>query len=839
MVDERHGARGRHVPGSEADDAQAAGVMDDDGRWSTWSNLWQVPSILASIVVILLGLYVAMKRAPANDFDGAFDRIDQLIAAQSFETAAAQLNKVIEPNLDDATPLHQARFEATVADWISLSQKAAGLDLESNNRRIDEHYRRAVDLGAMLDAARIERWADAVLSLGDFETARRRLSELEDMADAGGAGLDVRRRRNHVLRRIVEVSLDQPDLSFDGLMELLEGYRGDPMLTPQDELWAIARQAELRLEAGMPQEALDHLLLDIRRSEPTTEPTAEPGSALSMGELYALLGRAYYDLGNHEYASFHVGQAMEHLALSDPARAAALVLQGRLAVADGLWQEAFGHFDEVVRNYGTSRSLGAGLLGRAEVHSVLGDGPRSLADYKALRAHLDESGPRRDITPERIGLSLADRHDAALTMGKLDSALEYITLAESFFTPGQVPADIHYRIASTSRQRADDIASPAGAPAAGGSEPLDPALRFEANKLYRQAGDYYVKHARALTGRPGEDENWAESLWLAADSYDLGGWYDLAVSHFTEYLAGRSDADPRRVNALFRLAQAYHANLDYESAATFYRQVIDQHPRSPVASRSFVPLARCLLAVDRKPEAQQQLMQVLTGRRHLDPEAMDYRDALIELGSLFYDTGDFARAIEQLDEASRRYTDDARIAEIRFRLADSYRRRAAELEQQLGAPLVPPAERRRLEEARSSHLSTAADLFGQICTGDIAPQPLAGPRSAEQIVRYACLYRADCVFELELYTQAVELYDQFASRFSKHHSSMTALIQIVNCYSNLGDVNRARTAHRRALVRLKELPDEAFRDPDALLDRAAWERWLANIPIETASAAGN
>ena len=58
---------------------------------------------------------------------------------------------------------------------------------------------------------------------------------------------------------------------------------------------------------------------------------------------------------------------------------------------------------------------------------------------------------------------------------------------------------------------------------------------------------------------------------------------------------------------------------------------------------------------------------------------------------------------------------------------------------------------------------------------------------------------------------------------------MTALIQIVNCYSNLGDTDRARAAHRRALLRLEELPDEAFEAPDALLDRPAWERWLNRL----------
>ena len=123
---------------------------------------------------------------------------------------------------------------------------------------------------------------------------------------------------------------------------------------------------------------------------------------------------------------------------------------------------------------------------------------------------------------------------------------------------------------------------------------------------------------------------------------------------------------------------------------------------------------------------------------------------------------------------------------------------------------------------------------------DGAPTDAAG-RFDPQLLRYAYLYRADSAFELGRYAQAVEFYDQVASRFAKHHSSMTALIQIVNCYSNLGDESRAMTAHRRAQMRLEKLPEEAFSVDDALLDREAWERWLKNMPVgdlTTATATG-
>jgi tetratricopeptide (TPR) repeat protein len=490
-----------------------------------------------------------------------------------------------------------------------------------------------------------------------------------------------------------------------------------------------------------------------------------------------------------------------------------MVLLGQIAVARGQWHDAFELFDEVVRDYPSTRAAIPALLGRAEVYSVLGDDQSSLDDYQKLRETLSGSGPRRDVTADVVGSSLSDRHDAALTMAKLEPALSYILLTESLYSQSQLPEEFILRIASTSRQLAQN--------GIGDGSQLSPKQRYQANDHYKRAGDNYVRHARRLAGRPGADEFWADSLWLAADSYDLGGWHALAGTHFIEYVAGRSEADPRRPDAVFRLAQAYHAEMDYEAAAQHYDQVLIEHPRSAVASRSHVPLARCMLLLDRRPEAEQHLLQVVSGQQHLEPDAQDYRNALIELGTLYYDDEDYVGAIERLDEAVRRYPDDPRMTEIRFRLADGYRRHAATLEAELELPGRSPGERDRLEKKRTENLETAQQLFTTIIESDGA---------AQQVLRYAYLYRADCAFDLGRYAEAVEYYDQVASRFTRHHSSMTALIQIVNCYSNLGDDNRARTAHTRALVRLKKLPDEAFNQDDSLLDRDAWERWLQNMP---------
>ncbi len=205
----------------------------------------------------------------------------------------------------------------------------------------------------------------------------------------------------------------------------------------------------------------------------------------------------------------------------------------------------------------------------------------------------------------------------------------------------------------------------------------------------------------------------------------------------------------------------------------------------------------------------------------------------MELGTLYYDDGEYVKGIETLSEAVERYPDDPRIVEVRFRLADSYRRHAAAIDEQLLSPGLAPSDRNRLEARRTQDLTDARDLFHAI-----VESPGGSTGLPEQLLRLAYLYRGDCSYDLGHYQAAVDFYDQVAGRYPEHHSSMTALIQIVNCYANLGDVNRARTAHRRAIVRLKRLPAEAFDAPDSLLDRGAWERWLQNMPVGENGPAG-
>src|SRR5262249_42290263 len=157
-------------------------------------------------------------------------------------------------------------------------------------------------------------------------------------------------------------------------------YRGAQQLEPDDELWAIARQAEIRLQANQTLKAVETLLLDMRRLESRGIENPAP----QVGELYTLLGRGYFDLGDFPRAQNHLHHALDQFSGPEPARGDALVLLGRIALTQRDPVEAMEMFHPVVRDcIGTPAYL-LGVLGRAETHSILGEPEQSLEDYQML-----------------------------------------------------------------------------------------------------------------------------------------------------------------------------------------------------------------------------------------------------------------------------------------------------------------------------------------------------------------------------------------------------------------------------------------------------------------------
>jgi len=796
------------VPDADCDVVESAPAPRSRG----WRDLWQAPVFLIGMALLVGGLLTLRDNTPANDFDGALDDVETLVVRQEFDRALALLNEGILPELDapDALPRHKRRFHLLRGDALYLGQEAAGAGLETNAQAIVDEYGRATEFFAELEGSRLVRYADALAAIGRIDDA---LAMTEDLAPAFAPA------RRALLKRIIRRKLDARPIDEAGALDLLGLLAGDPDLSSEDHHWVVARQAELLLDTGRAEDALTHLLRSVQRFE--------VGPAGASGELYLLLAEAYFEMGRFDEASQQLAGALDRLPFASNLRGDASILSGRIAQIRGDIEEARDRYATALLEHPSAPRALQAMLGMAEVDAAMGAIEQSLDEYRDLVSRLGEAerDSRTSVTPDEAAASLLERWRERLVVNDPKTALDFAMLAERAYPDGEAPGDALLGVADAHRRVADAIVdAEGGQPDARAVLRLDPASRAEARAHYDAAANYFLRHARRVILT--EDEAFGDSLWRAGDSFDLAGDRERAIEVFSEFVGGRP-GDPRIPAALYRLGVAHQSLADYETASSFYRDLIDRHPRAPEAGAAHVNLARSLLA-DESPgndaEAERLLTRVVEGGL-LGPEAVEFRAALFELGRLHLARRNYDDAILRLREAASRYPDDRDIDMVRFHLAEALRLSAREMAETLREGL-PASERRRIDLARAERLEQAQSLYDLVRQGVESQNPAVMTDLDRLTLRNAYFYRADCAFDRGLYEEAIRLYDAAAQRYADEPASLVAMMQIVNCYIALERWPEARTANARARRRLAEIPDEALDARDLPLDRRHWERWL-------------
>ncbi|MFG0274530.1 MAG: tetratricopeptide repeat protein [Phycisphaerales bacterium] len=777
-----------------------------------WRDLWQVPIFLVGMALLVGGLMTLRGDAPQNDFDGALDDAETLITRQEFDRAITLLNDTIRPELDapDALPRHLRRFHLLRGDALYLGQEATGAGLAPNAQAIVDEYGRAEEFFAELEGARVVRYADALAALGRVEEALARADALPPTLDAA---------RRELLKRIIRAKLDGNPADEAGALALLGRLAGEPNLPATDHAWVVARQAELLLDSGQAEDALTHLLRSIQRFE------AGPSGA--SGELYLLVAEAYFELGRFEEASEQIGAALDRLPFASGLRGDASILAGRIAQIRADLEEARDRYATALLEHPSAPRAAQAVLGMAEVDAAMGAVAQSLESYRDLVDRIDDatSARRTGVTRDEAAGSMLERRRERLVVNDPNGALEFAQLAERVFDGAQAPGDVLLGVADAHRRVADAIVGvESGAPDARAVLALDPASRAEARAHYDGAAEYFLRHARRMILT--EDQAFGDSLWLAGDSFDLAGDRERAIEVFSEFVGGRPN-DPRVPAALFRLGLAHQSLSDHTTAASFFQDLIARHPRAPEAASAHVHLAQCLLsdgAPGNNAEAERLLKRIVDGSM-LTPDAVEFREALFELGRLHLAREQFDDATLRLREAVDRYPNDPGADMARFHLAEALRLAARDLEETLREGL-PSAERRQIEQERADRLARAQALYEEVRSGLEAKAPAIRTDLDRLTLRNAYFYRADCAFDQGLYDEAIRLYDAAAQRYADEPASLVAMMQIVNCYIALERWPEARTANARARRRLAEIPDSALDARDLPLDRRHWERWL-------------
>ncbi len=807
----------------------------------SWSDVWQLPTLLLAVGLLLIGLWLyASQHEPAPfDVRQGLDDVVASLKLNQYDKAHARLEEVRQ-NLSPETPVEQrARYYLVQGDLVYEQQHANRWDNPADHQKVRAAYQQALDMGMVFDDRHLLRWAETLAALNEDDRALAKLDEISPAAAD---------RRHEVIRRIIERRLArQPHSSIDHLAPLLSRFEqelgrvADRTVRRDQEVWAVALRAELLMTQG-PDGLGDEPQQVVRRLPRELIRLTNLYGDEAMASVKIILAEAFSRVGRFDDAERWFRVAGDELAAdpTDVLHARILVGLGRIALTrDNDAQEALRRFDRAYRDYpGTAAHVDA-AIGLGDVQARLGahaEAREMLAQaVAALRqGGGNQSGRHADRQRHELRQVILVHHDREAAEGQYARAIDYLLVLGPMYE-GDWPMDLLARLAAAHRQLARQNVVEAEMLMAEGARGGPGAdwtgqyrlLNQDAAAHYEQAGDYFYQYALRANAA-GDEQGFADTLWASAQCYDHAQLWDKAIERYADYTQHRPE-DPRRHRARLHLALAYQASGRPESALQHFAALIDdpETRTSPEAYDALVPMAQCYAAVGDVDGAQRTLLTVVENHPAITPESSQYRDALIELGRLHHRTGQFNLAIERFTQAMDLYgpARGERSAAVRFALADSYRQSARELAERLGES-VSQAQLVQRRADRQRRLEEAMKLFDQVIT-QLDEQPTELLTELERLyLRNAFFYRADCAYDLGRFKQAIELYDLAAGRYAHDPASLVALVQIVNAYSEQGLTPQARAANRRAYEHFRRIPDEAFDDPNLPMDARHWDQWL-------------
>ncbi len=778
--------------------------------------------LLTSLAALAGGVYYTVATRPKIDVAGLIAEAAALSEKGEFEAALEHLNDKVIPvvNAGLGTESEVAEFYVLRARSLYEAAASEGIRREENFQAVIKDYASARKHGAKLETGDVIRLATSRLELKQVDEALKEVDSLP-MSEAEA--------RKRLVKLAVMRGLEDPKVHFERTLGLLVELSQEPGISGEEAAWALARQGELLLGAGRGKEAIAKMLRDmqlIRQLSPTQE-----------AELSELLGRAYAEEGELAEAGRQLERAVTLAEPTSELRASAMVQLGRIKQAMGRLDEAKELFSSALEHVSATPAYLGALMGRASVAAAQGQDEEALRDYAELIEKLPNEKRSGLLSSESIADGLMSQHTDRQLAGKTRDALRYAVLAESLFAPEKEPVGILLALAASNRRLADELMGRApksegiDGTEASATGAVDSVTREEAKRCYLAAGLYYGRHAGEVVVE--DPDSATKSRWMSADSYDLAGDTEEATRAFSAYLQGAPGQDGRRQEAKFRLARVFQSMGDFGTAASLYRELIEEREAATDrggmvwADRSMVPLAQCYLAdgaTENDAEAERSLQAILAGRE-FSPEAEEFREALLELGRAYYESGRYTQAIERLHEFESRFPEDPELGRIRFRLADSKRLSASEIEKAL-QQAMPQSQREELEKTRRQRLREAMGLFERVRASLASEKPDSlGP--VEKVhLRNSTFYLGDCAYELGDYEAAISAYDAARQQYDADPASLVALVQIVNAYVHQGQWAKAVTANERARQHLGKFPESVWADPDLPMDKRHWERWL-------------
>lgn len=766
-------------------------------RGEALSQLWQFPLLIVSVGLFCFAAYLFVHPSLKQSTDDKIAVATKYLKQERPDAALAQLNQVLSSEKLDAD--REGKLHLMLAQALDMGQRQLKISIPANYRRIVEQTRLAIGRGAKLSAL-------------DY----RRLGESNEAIDQPAAALQAYRQAmaldpDHTLRlqrKVIELQLDQDDA--DGADDSLATYLKDQTLTDAERSWALNQRAMLLIDRNRIAEAKG-LLDDALKlaSDPVRQ-----------GEVNFRLGYCAYKLTDEPEAERYFRVARDQLQLRHPLDADACFYLGEIYRHRNDPQTANSFYETVLTSHIDSKIMPLAKLGRGLSRLQLNQDDAALTDFHDLTAEVSEKPARAKLKEAAIeglkeaGVMLANRQNL---QGAIETMANEQTLDPS---PG---AGFFERMGSVFEKRAKQLQTTLAT--------LSPADQIKRSQQIREmqtrAGDAFITYSQKLTLI--DDKGYGDALWHGISLYDQAAALPYAISALELFITERPE-DRLTPDATLRLGQAYQAQGQFDKAIETYQKNQLLHPQSLAASKSLVPMAQAYIAKGPEfyPKAERVLRGMLENNPLIDPQADEFRSALFDLAQLYYRTNRFEEAVARLQEFTQRYPDDDRGGQALYLMADSYRKSAGLLETK-AAPAAANSnavsDLAEITAAKRDRLSKAKDLYDRVCERYATAVPST---DVEKLyLKFAHFYRAECVYDLGNYQEAITLSDQAAFRYQDDPTALSAYVQIVNAYCALGKIDQARAANERGKLLLNRMPAEAFTNGAFAMPKSYWEKQFA------------
>lgn len=612
-------------------------------------------------------------------------------------------------------------------------------------------------------------------------------------------------------------------------LELMVNLARHPNLDEEDRDRVALQQAQILIALGRKTQA-EQVLETVSRTS-----IANQGSIVLQAQTHMLEANYTDAMRLLEPVANDEG-----LRRSYPAQAS--YLMGVCAERQGQHQNAISYFEKTIERFERTHEAVAARLGAAESMRRVGRNEEAIEQYGRVLRSIQSADRFRNrwIPLRRLKETVTDAWKQWLEAGRFAEAIDLARLMGSIL-PADESMDYMARASERWAEKLDREYQMTP-PARRGT------LQSRLMQRWAETGRAYSRLAELRTN----SSAYLAALASSAECFIKAREFAKAAERLTEFIDTRDTT--RLPISLVRRGEVHLELQKHDEALADFRTVLTTFPKSPNVFEAEFLVGRTLAELG-KFDSAERVWRKLLDNENLAPTAIEWRNALSSLSELLYQTADlqlrqsvvkygdtpltneqieqlapiFTRleeAVDRFQEYLIRFPESPKQINIRLARARALQRLARLPEYKLRSAETDNA-RTEFRKQRLFHLDRALQEFERLETELTAmhrDQLLTSDH--EPLLRIIPFDRADCLYELERYDDAITAYSNAANRHQLDAQILHAFVQIANCYDRLKRPAESLSTLAQARLILKQLPNTAFDNNPTSLNRENWQLWL-------------